>query len=229
MAIGQAENVDVPMLTPAETSLAFCRMEPAPTPTKRAWKYARNFPVLETEQLCLRCLRPEDAEAIFAYKSQPLPQPIPRIEIHRDISQTRDFIRRCLEKLDERKGIYWAITLPTDDVVIGTVALLANTPQGFYGHQLESSCELSPDFRLNGYMKEARVAVIKWAFGNLPGLQRIHSEVEKTNAASLGLNKSLGFKCEGLLRSYCADGNQLFDIQILSLLRSDFEEHPLYH
>src|SRR5437588_453506 len=84
-----------------------------------------QFPTLDTTRLRLRRLRPEDDEAIFAYKCQTDEPQFPRVERHDHISESQRFIAQCLQKFYSRSAIYWAITIPSGDAVIGTVALAA--------------------------------------------------------------------------------------------------------
>ena len=78
-------------------------------------------------------------------------------------------------------------------------------------------------------MTEARIAIINLAFSKWQGLTRIHSEIAVSNIPSLEMNIKLGFVNEGVLRSYQKDNGVFYDINILSLLRSDWEKNPVYH
>ena len=188
-----------------------------------------QFPALNTKRLRLRHLRPEDDEAIFAYKSGKNEPQFPRIDRHEDLSESQQFIAQCLQKYYSRSAIYWAITVAPEDAVIGTVALSAMHGDPRIDYRAEISCVLSPDYRRKGIMTEARIAIINYAFRSWQGLRRIHSEIALDNKPSLQMNLKLGFTEEGILRNYQrGDDGTFTNIRILSLLRSDWETHSLY-
>lgn len=187
------------------------------------------FSNLTTKRLLLRGLKLDDAADIFAYKSRTEGFQFPRVEPHKNISDSRSFVEECLKKLKENSAFYWGITLPPADTVIGTVALSAMHGDPVIGYRAEISCALSPAHRKKGIMREARICLINHAFKNYPPLIRIHSEIALDNYDSLRMNVKLGFTEEGILRSYQQDGNRkLTDIRILSLLRRDWETNSLY-
>jgi ribosomal-protein-alanine N-acetyltransferase len=188
-----------------------------------------QFPTLDTKQLRLRRLRPEDDKAIFSYKSRTDEPQFPRVERHEHISKSQEFIAECLKKFYSRSAIYWAITFSPADTVIGTVALSAMHGDLVSEYRTEISCALSPDYRRKGIMTEARIAIINYAFRSWQGLNRIHSEIALDNEPSRQMNLKLGFTEEGILRSYQRGNDGKFiDIRILSLLRSDWDSNSLY-
>ena len=188
-----------------------------------------QFPTLDTKRLRLRRLRPEDDEAIFAFKRQTDEPQFPRVARHEDISETQTLIAEWLKKFYSQSAIYWGITLSPADTVIGTVALSAMHGDPAIQYRAEISCALSPDHRRKKIMTEARIAVINYAFRSWPGFQRIHSEIALDNNPSRQMNLKLGFTEEGILRSYQRGSDGLTDIRILSLLRSDWETSSLYN
>ena len=189
-----------------------------------------QFPTIVTRRLRLRLFRPEDCQAIFAYKNRTEKTYFPRIEYHKDISESQFYIAQCLGKYYSRTGIYWAITQIPDDVVIGSVALCAMHGDSVIEYRAEISCSLSIDFRRKGIMTEARIAVINYAFNNWSSLNRIHSEIARENEPSYKMNLKLGFTEEGLLHSYQRGNDGKFsDIYMLSLLRCDWKVTPIYH
>jgi RimJ/RimL family protein N-acetyltransferase len=188
-----------------------------------------KFPTIETARLKLRNLRQEDDKAVFAYKSQKDDQDFPRLGWHKDISESQRFIAECLRKYYSKAGIYWGITEIPNDAVIGTVALCSMHGDFVIEHRAEISCAISKSYRRRGIMKEARIAIIDYAFSTWDCLMRIHSEIAIENKPSLEMNLKLGFVNEGTLRSYQRDTGRLSDIHILSLLRSDWENNPHFH
>ena len=76
--------------------------------------------------------------------------------------------------------------------------------------------------RCKGYGKEAMLAVMKYCFEEL-GLERLYLDHYTGNPAA-GLYISLGFKYEGVLRSNCRKNGKLYDVHLMSMLKSEYEE-----
>lgn len=189
-----------------------------------------QFPSLFTDRLHLRHLRLEDAQSIFEYKSRNDTQEFPRIERHTTISESQTFLAdTVIKKYNNKKGIYWAITVCPDDSVIGTVALCAMHGDDLMKHRAEISFVLSSEYQRKGIMTEACRAIINYAFLNWRSLQRIHAEIASTNEPSLNMSRKIGFKEEGVLRRYQHDNKgKLWDIHILSLLKDDWNSTSFY-
>ena len=72
-----------------------------------------------------------------------------------------------------------------------------------------------------GYVKEALVLVLKYAFENLH-LNRVEANIQPGNIESLGLVKSLGFVKEGFSRKYLMINSRYQDHERWAYLAEDF-------
>jgi len=72
-----------------------------------------------------------------------------------------------------------------------------------------------------GFMREALTAVIDSAFGPLR-LRRLEAEVNPDNQASVRLLRSVGFRCEGLLRERWVTNGVAHDVELHGLLGRDW-------
>lgn len=78
------------------------------------------------------------------------------------------------------------------------------------------------ELRGKGYTKRALELLITWGFDE--GLARIYAECFSSNAPSLCLLKSLGFKHEGTMRSHVWRSGDFQDSEMLGLLRSEWTQ-----
>ncbi len=77
------------------------------------------------------------------------------------------------------------------------------------------------DYWGKGYAKEVMLLLLNYAFKEL-GLNRIYSYVWTDNEKMINLNKSVGFKIEGLLRKDIFSHGEYRDRYIMSILKEDY-------
>jgi ribosomal-protein-alanine N-acetyltransferase len=176
-----------------------------------------QFPVLTTERLVLRQLQMNDAEALFAIKSN--------FEVTKHYGQeakTLDETRAWMQKLHEgyveRQNIAWCVTRKDDDTLIGGIALW-NLDAGY--HHGEIGYELNPAYEKQGIMTEALAAVLAFAFNDF-GLHRLEATPFADNPPSVALLARLGFRLEGTLRERYFFRDHYKDQHYYGLLRDEW-------
>ena len=113
----------------------------------------------------------------------------------------------------------WIIVLKNESKAIGTIRLAywdlnrLITKIG-YG--------ISPDYGRKGYLSEALLCIIKYAFDIL-GFYRIESWTRYDNYASIKGLENIGFINEGSLRNYYLgfDGKR-YDVLLYSIIKEDY-------
>lgn len=70
-----------------------------------------QFPILETERLVLRQLRPDDSRDLFQYFSLDEVTKYYDLNSFTDIKQAEELIYKWNQKFEKNKGIRWGITL----------------------------------------------------------------------------------------------------------------------
>lgn len=178
-----------------------------------------NFPVLQTQRLTLRQIRPSDAPAIFAIFSNPEVTRYYDQPTHSDIAQAEQLIARMRQRFDERRTIRWAIARQEDDEVIGTC--------GFAEWKRHFRCaavgyELAQAYWQQGIMTETLTAVLSFGFAQMQ-LKRIEAYVMTGNEASMALLRKLGFQAEGVLREYGYWQRAFHDLHLFALLKRHFK------
>ncbi len=177
-------------------------------------------PSIRTPRLYLRPLQRKDEKDIFDYAKRDDIGPNAGWAPHETITDTRRFIESALSKRDHQPGPF-AVIHRKDDRVIGTVEI-----HSFKGkHRAEVGMVCHPDYQRHGYMYEATMAVMVYAFEHL-SLSRLGYSHFPDNKGSLKLREKLLFTYEGTLRNYFMryDG-KLFDFVVASFTDSDYHAH----
>lgn len=143
----------------------------------------------------------------------------------RDGQPDEDVFRKFVEDDNDPKARQFTIWLKTPEkpVRIGRI-VLADIEEGFKA-ELWRIYIADKKLRGKGYGKEAMIAVMKYCFEKL-GLERVYLDHYTGNPAAK-LYISLGFKYEGVLRSNCRKNGKLYDVHLMSLLKSEYEQKYL--
>ena len=108
--------------------------------------------------------------------------------------------------------LHLVIADPGDDAYQGEIMLAMGE------HDVgEVGCGVVPGRRRAGVAADALGVFTHWCTTTL-GVRRIQALVAADNAPALGLVRRVGFRREGLLRSYWADGDVRIDVEMHSLL-----------
>lgn len=147
-----------------------------------------NFPPitnLTTKRLLLRQLQPDDAEEIFQLRSDEKVSAL----IDRPIATSIDDARQFIDKIIVAQAIMWAITLKDNPKLIGTIVYWNIVKEK---DEAEVGYELLPQYRGQGIMQEALLAVIEFGFKTLR-LKNIVADLKAINEPSVRLLEKCGF------------------------------------
>jgi len=176
-------------------------------------------PTLETQRLHLRRLALEDAEAVYAYASDPEVTRFVLWETHRNLDDSRAFLQFTLDRYAKDECGEWGIVLKQTGQLIGTIGIVKVSP----GH---GWCEIGyvigrPHWR-QGYTAEAVRAVIRFAFERM-NLNRVEAYHFVENGASGRVMQKVGMAHEGLQRQKFFVKGAHRDIEQYAILREDYE------
>jgi RimJ/RimL family protein N-acetyltransferase len=152
--------------------------------------------LLRTERLALRRPRATDAEAVFAYASDPDVTLHMDWARHTDIAQSRAFLDYCDEGWRTGSEATWAITLAGADRMIGAVGIRPRRHKADFGYVL------AREHWGQGIATEASLAVIAAAFA-LAGMSRVWATCSVGNERSARVLEKAGLEREGILRNWC--------------------------
>lgn len=177
-----------------------------------------HFPVLTTNRFHLRQIRPGDAEAFFAFKSDLEVTSRYGQEPQQSLDDTHAWIQRQQIYYAQRDAINWCITFQGDDTIIGA-CILFNFDPGF--HCAEIGYELHPAYHGQGIMSEVLSAILAYGFNELE-LHRIEANPLAGNPPSINLLRKLGFTHEGTLRQRHFFRGHFDDQLYFGLLREEW-------
>lgn len=169
--------------------------------------------ILETERLCLRPLRSEDAPALFAILGDAEAMRYwDRPAIAR-AATAAEIVASQLAATQDGHFLYWTVWHADD--AIGSVDLSAID---FSHLRCEIGFLVRRDRWGRGFGREAVMTLIGHAFGRL-GLERLEARVRADNLPAKRLLRAVDFSPEGRLGGHIRRGGARYDVDIFGLLR----------
>ncbi|CAN5776263.1 GNAT family N-acetyltransferase [soil metagenome] len=178
-----------------------------------------NLPELETERLLLRKMRPGDAEAMFAYASDPEVTRYVLWETHASIEESENFLRFAGEGYDKGDFGGWAVVLKASRAFVGTCGIEAAPEHS----RAELGYVLARDHWGGGLMPEAVRRVIRFCFERMD-LNRVEARCIAENTASARVMEKAGMSCEGTLRRREYIKGAYRNMKMYSILRSELRD-----
>jgi [ribosomal protein S5]-alanine N-acetyltransferase len=175
-------------------------------------------PRLDRADVCLRPIRPHDAESWFTYLSDPLVTELTSYDIRR-ISDVSTMIAGYLAAYEEGQLPRWAIARQSDDSLIGTCGFHSWSARD---QRAEIGYDLSPDYWNRGIATQALAATLHAAFATTD-LNRAEAVVMVENVASQRVLEKCGFHKEGRLRQLRNCRGTFRDFYIYSCLRDSLD------
>jgi len=178
-----------------------------------------NFPVLSTARLRLRAPRPEDAPAVFEFKSDPEVTGPYAAEPHRSLEQSASWVAARLDNYRHRDSNLWIVADAREDRAIGSACL--------WHFETDRRCaelgyEIGRPHWGRGLATEAAAEVVRFGFTEMD-LHRIEACPLAGNVASHRLLRHLGFSLEGTLRERVGRPGRFEDQFYYGLLREEWE------
>ncbi|MBK8498039.1 MAG: GNAT family N-acetyltransferase [Flavobacteriales bacterium] len=155
-----------------------------------------EFPVLLTERLVLRELRPSDAEQVFAMRSDPLVMQHVNRPLAKTIEDASALITLITTTVAANDAVQWAITVKGDDTFIGLIGFWRMEKEHYLA---ELGYMLARDHWGKGLISEAIGAVVPFGFNTL-GFHRIEAITRPENVASARALEKNGFVPEAHFR-----------------------------
>ncbi len=175
------------------------------------------FPVLETENLILRQISPDDDHEVFEIRSNPetmkfIPRPLAET-----IEDAQKFILECNTSIEKNDLINWAIAKKEDNKLIGMIGFFRMQPENFRG---EVGYILNPNFHGKGIMKEALEKALHYGFEVL-NFHSVEAVIDPRNSASERILQKTGFAKEAHFKENFFYKEEFLDTVIYSLLKSN--------
>ncbi|MBO4770352.1 MAG: GNAT family N-acetyltransferase [Clostridia bacterium] len=181
-------------------------------------KFTSCLPTMQTERLVLEKLASRHAEDMFEYSSREDVTEFLSWYPHRDIYDTREWIRKT--RALYRKGVFcdWAIVLKQSGKMIGTVGFVRFSPEN---NRAEIGYAMNPDYEGHGFMTEAVSAIINLGFSKF-GLNRIEALFIDGDLKSRAVMERCGMTYEGMLADYLTIKGKSRNIGICSITINNY-------
>ena len=178
-----------------------------------------SFRIIETDRLLLRPMTQADASDLFQMRSDQ------RMHIYTDskpdesLEETQAYIDKMNQGINEEKWLIWAIELSSTHQVIGSISIwnfseTLKTGELGYG--------IAPDFQGKGYMKEALLAVVEFAFEVL-NMDTLEAFTEEENRISKKLLETCQFKKSGSVEDPGYYSSKTYHMDIYNLSKTASE------
>lgn len=161
-----------------------------------------SFPQLKSKRLVLRQLMPEDADALFALRSDPENIRYTGVSLYQRPAEAEAYIGRVAGEWCSGECYAWAICREENDAMMGSVCLWNPSPAR---DSYDIGYELLPAHRGRGYMTEAVCCVARWFFSR--GGRALLADPREENKASVRLLVHCGFA--HVCRAQEADGTHI--------------------
>lgn len=179
-----------------------------------------DVPTLQTERLALRALRASDAEAVFAIFSDDAVTRYNDLDSFTTLGEAANMIERITERNRDGNTLWWGVTLPENDRVIGVCGFNGFRRQWFTA---AIGYDVATAYWNRGYMTEALRAIMRYGFESL-NVNRIEALVVPGNDPSARVLEKLDFRREGLLRDYGFWKNRFWDLHLFALLKREWSK-----
>jgi ribosomal-protein-alanine N-acetyltransferase len=142
-----------------------------------------------------------DAESIFSqYATDPEVTKYVSWRAHRNLAETRDYMRMCSLAWDVGRAFHWVIERAADKQVMGM--MIARVDAGKW----ELGYVLARQHWGRGFMTEALKELIAWALKQ-KDIYRIWAVCDVDNLASARVMEKSGMQREGILRRWSVHPN----------------------
>jgi len=157
--------------------------------------------ILKTERLRLRKAKLADAEAIFRqYATDPEVTKYVSWRAHRNLEETREYMRMCSLAWDVGKAFHWVLETQESKQVIGMIIARASEEKWELGFVLARA------YWGRGYMTEAVTALIAWALKQKE-IFRVWAVCDVDNKASARVMQKASMQLEGILKRWSVHPN----------------------
>lgn len=177
-----------------------------------------KLPTIDAPRVRLRWLEEGDLEAMYAVFSDTRSMRFWSSPALTEGQQAVGYLARIHEGFRARTLFQWGIERKEDARIIGTTTLFSLDSGNA---RAEIGYILGSVYWGRGYMQEALIALVQFAFDGLK-LRRIEADVDPRNAASVKSLDRLGFKREGLLRERWNVAGEIQDTAFFGLLAHEW-------
>ena len=174
----------------------------------------KEFPEFDISPLRVRKFKMTDLVLIHKASLDPLIPLITSVPSLFSEEKGESYIKRQWSRYEQGVGLSFAIADIDTDEAIGSIYLgLQNIEEG----RASMGYWIIEDWRGKGIAKLALKTIAAWAQSDLQ-IPRLELYVEPSNPASIKTAEAVGFKQEGLMRSWQKVGEERKDMVMMSMI-----------
>ncbi len=175
------------------------------------------FPVLKTNRLTLREIRPEDAKRIYDMRSNGrVNQFIARPQMQKE-EDALSLAERTVAAYKNKQAIGWAGILRENNAIIGTCGFnMIDT----YNLRAEIGGEMATEYWGKHIAIEAVMAIIKFGLEEM-NLHSIEAKVSPDNRGAIYLMEQIGFVKEAHYRDRIYFNGKFMDMAVYTLIKGN--------
>ncbi|MBO5670996.1 MAG: GNAT family N-acetyltransferase [Clostridia bacterium] len=177
-----------------------------------------RIPILETERLTLRRMRPDDAADMFEYARRADVTEYLTWNPHPDEARTREYLKMVQKQYEDGEFYDWAVVHRATGKMIGTCGFTSFDDDN---NAAEIGYVLNPAFHGQGLAAEAAWEVLNFGFLRL-NLHRITARYMEGNAPSRRVMEKVGMSFEGTFRSAVYIKGAYRTVSACAILREEF-------
>lgn len=159
-----------------------------------------------------------DTDALYAVYSDPLVARYLTKPAQTSRADAEKMLANVLAGYADGSAVNFAVERREDGTVLGNCMLFRFHDES---RRAEIGYSMARSHWGQGYMNEALVALIAYAFGTL-NLNRLEADIDPRNESSARSLKRLGFREEGVLRERWIVAGEVSDTAYYGLLKRDF-------
>jgi [ribosomal protein S5]-alanine N-acetyltransferase len=178
------------------------------------------FPQLNSERLHLRQITKNDAPTIFALHGDAHVIRYTPLSLSTSIQDAYSYIEKMEKRQQENSSIDWAVTLNSNNEMIGIAGLYSIQPQH---HRCQIGYIGLPAYNSQGFGTEASDLLLQFAFESL-NMHSVEALIDPRNIGSEKILLKSGFVKEGHLIQNVRFRGEYCDTVIYSLLKSNYSK-----
>ena len=172
-----------------------------------------NFPILKSNRLTMRDIRPEDAEAIFNMRSNGrVNQFMPRPKMT-ELNASKILVEKTIDAYKNKQAIGWAAILREQKEIIGTCGFNSIEHEN---RRAEIGGEMETKYWGKNIAIEAVCLIIKFGFEKM-NLHTIEAKVSPDNRGAVFLLEKLGFEKEAHFKDRGYFNGRFLDMAVYTL------------
>jgi ribosomal-protein-alanine N-acetyltransferase len=179
------------------------------------------FPNIDTENLLLRRMHRKDIYDLFEMRKDPRMNEYVDAKLDEGTAETKNYIDKMNNGIDDNKWIIWAIEHRESKKVIGSISIW-NINKELKSAELGYG--INPDYQGKGFMKEALLSAVEYGF-DVMKLDVVEAYTEESNLKSIKLLEGCNFTQSDRVDEQGYFSNRIYHMIVYRL--ENYKQHKI--